>query len=176
MSSREDQWIDDVGKKINGLTMSVKEERLITYKLMSVFITSLRKLSRVLKIYVSGYHNGNCITRKVIDSNFYWTSIFQDHNDFVRRCYRCQHTGNICNWNEMPQIISFPVEFFDVWSIHFIWAIFLFPTVISIFLLLWITCLSGQKRKRPTNNARTVGKFIQRPFKHFSVPWSIIRD
>ncbi|XP_076914200.1 uncharacterized protein LOC143573124 [Bidens hawaiensis] len=39
-----------------------------------------------------GHHGSSSTARKVLDSGFYWPSIFKDSHEFVRQCDACQHT------------------------------------------------------------------------------------
>ncbi|XP_076950210.1 uncharacterized protein LOC143623114 [Bidens hawaiensis] len=50
-----------------------------------------------------GHHGSSSTAREVLDSGFYWPSIFKDSHEFVRQCDACQRTGNISSRNEMPQ-------------------------------------------------------------------------
>ena len=49
-----------------------------------------------------GHHNGDRTTTKVLQSGFFWPSIFKDVLDYVRHCDKCQRTGGISTRNEMP--------------------------------------------------------------------------
>ncbi|XP_076929392.1 uncharacterized protein LOC143593754 [Bidens hawaiensis] len=42
-----------------------------------------------------GHHGSSSTARKILDSGFYWPSIFKDSHEFVKRCDACQRTGNI---------------------------------------------------------------------------------
>ncbi|GJW90817.1 reverse transcriptase domain-containing protein [Tanacetum coccineum] len=50
-----------------------------------------------------GHHSANVTTKKVYESGFYWTSVFKDANEYVKRCDACQRSGNISSRNKMPQ-------------------------------------------------------------------------
>lgn len=52
---------------------------------------------------------------KVLQSNFFWPSLFKDVRTFIMACDKCQRTGNITNRNEMPLHSILEVEIFDVW-------------------------------------------------------------
>ncbi|XP_062094020.1 uncharacterized protein LOC133800058 [Humulus lupulus] len=56
---------------------------------------------------------------KVLQSGFYWPSLFKNDNSFVKACDRCQCTRNISRRNEMPLIMILEVELFDVWGTDF---------------------------------------------------------
>ncbi|XP_019235428.1 PREDICTED: uncharacterized protein LOC109215773 [Nicotiana attenuata] len=40
-----------------------------------------------------GHHAGDKTAAKVLQSGFYWPSLFKDAHEFVRRCDKCQRTG-----------------------------------------------------------------------------------
>ena len=48
------------------------------------------------------HHSGNRTAAKVLESGFYWPTIFKDANRFVAECDSCQRAGNISKRNEMP--------------------------------------------------------------------------
>jgi len=49
-----------------------------------------------------GHFGAQHTATKVLQSGFYWPTMFKDANAFVTACDRCQHTGNISRRNEMP--------------------------------------------------------------------------
>ena len=61
-----------------------------------------------------GHFNGQRTTRKVLQSGFYWSTLFKDAHSFVKTYDRCQRTGNISRKNEMPLNSILEVELFDV--------------------------------------------------------------
>ena len=42
-----------------------------------------------------GHFGGHRITAKVLQSGYYWPSIFKDTYEFIKCCERCQRTRNI---------------------------------------------------------------------------------
>jgi len=48
------------------------------------------------------HHSGEITTEKILQSGFWWPTLFKNCQDFVRQCDKCQRTGNICKRNEMP--------------------------------------------------------------------------
>ena len=66
-----------------------------------------------------GHFGGHRITAKVMQSGYYWPTIFKDAYEFVKCCDRCQRTGNITKRHEMPLTNILEVEVFDVWGIDF---------------------------------------------------------
>lgn len=57
---------------------------------------------------------------KILQSGFYWPSIFKDVHSFIQKCDACQRTGKMSRRNEMPQQGILEVELFDVWGIDYI--------------------------------------------------------
>ena len=45
--------------------------------------------------------------------------MYQDAKEFVRRCARCQHQGNINPRDSMPLTSNLELDVFDVWGIDF---------------------------------------------------------
>ncbi|XP_058764184.1 uncharacterized protein LOC131637603 [Vicia villosa] len=66
-----------------------------------------------------GHFSGDRTAAKVLQSGFYWPTLFKDAYYLVRECDRCQRTGNITRRNQMPQNSMLEVELFDVWGIDF---------------------------------------------------------
>nr|GEV11939.1 putative nucleotidyltransferase, ribonuclease H [Tanacetum cinerariifolium] len=64
-----------------------------------------------------------CATKpkhKVLQSGFFWLTIFKDAQSFVKACTRCQQVGGILRRDQMPMNPILVVEIFDVWGIDFI--------------------------------------------------------
>ena len=61
-----------------------------------------------------GHFNGQRTATKVLQSEFYWPSIFKDAHLFAKSCDRCQRTENIGIRNEMSLTNILEVELFDV--------------------------------------------------------------
>ena len=62
----------------------------------------------------SVHFSGQRTTAKVLQSGFYWPTLFKDAHSFVKTCDICQRTGNISRKNEMPLNSILEVELFDV--------------------------------------------------------------
>ena len=63
-----------------------------------------------------GHHAGDRTAAKVLQSGFYWPTLFKDCHEFVKYSDKCQRVGNIGRRNEMPMNYSLPLEPFDVAS------------------------------------------------------------
>jgi hypothetical protein len=66
-----------------------------------------------------GHHSGERTAAKDLQSGFWWPTLFQDCQDYVQRCDKCQRTGNISKRHEMPLSGILEVEPFDCWGIDF---------------------------------------------------------
>ena len=49
-----------------------------------------------------GHFAGDKTTHKIIQSGFYWPTIFKDCFKWVKLCDQCQRMGNISKRHEMP--------------------------------------------------------------------------
>ena len=56
---------------------------------------------------------------KVLQSSFYWPSLFKDAHAMCRTCDRCQRLGKLTPCNMMPLNPILVVDLFDVWGIAF---------------------------------------------------------
>jgi hypothetical protein len=61
-----------------------------------------------------GHFGPKRTARKVLDSGFYWPSLFRDCYLYCKSCDSCQKTGNISFRDEMPQVPILICEIFDV--------------------------------------------------------------
>ena len=66
-----------------------------------------------------GHFRATKTASKVLQSGFYWPSLFKDSFNFVANNDRCQRIGNISRKNEMPLTNILEIELFDVWGIDF---------------------------------------------------------
>ena len=77
----------------------------------------------ILKHYhslnVGGNFGASKIASKVLQSGFWWPTLFKDAREFVLKCDRCQRTSNLSEKHEMPLKGIHKVEIFDVWGIDF---------------------------------------------------------
>ena len=53
-----------------------------------------------------GHHAGDRTAHKVLQSGFYWPTLFKDARKFVSSCDECQRIGNIGKHQEMPMNYS----------------------------------------------------------------------
>ncbi|GJY72915.1 reverse transcriptase domain-containing protein [Tanacetum coccineum] len=123
-----------------------------------------------------GHHSANITAKKVYESRFYWPSVFKDANEYVRRCDACQRSGNISSRNKMPQNNIQVCEVLDVWGLDFMGP--LPQSRGNKYILLVVDYVSKwfEAQALPTNDVRTVVKFLRSLFARFGVPKALISD
>ena len=77
----------------------------------------------ILSMCHSSTCRGSFAARKTVDkilqSRFYWPTIFKDAHRFYMECLQCQEALNISKQDEMPMRPILEVEIFDLWRINF---------------------------------------------------------
>ena len=76
---------------------------------------------------LSHFHESTCgghfasqkTAMKVLQSGFYWISLFKDAHNVCRACDKCQRLGKISRRHMMPLNPILVVDLFDVWGIDF---------------------------------------------------------
>ena len=124
-----------------------------------------------------GHFGATRTAAKVLQSGFYWPTLFRDCHEFVKRCDRCQRVGNISRRHEMPLSNIIEVELFDVWGIDFMGPFP--PSYGQLYILLVVDYVSKwvEAIATPTNDARVVVKFLHKNiFSRFGTPRAIISD
>ena len=66
-----------------------------------------------------GHHARDRTAHKVLQSGFYWPTLFKDAHKFVLSCDECQRIGNISRHQEIPMNYSLVIEPFDVWGFDY---------------------------------------------------------
>ncbi|GAU32930.1 hypothetical protein TSUD_152910 [Trifolium subterraneum] len=124
-----------------------------------------------------GHHSGPRTAAKVLQSGFFWPTLFKDCVEFVQRCDNCHKTGNVSKRDEMPLNSMLEVEPFDCWGIDFMGP---FPSSKSNLHILvcvdyvtkWVEAIACQ-----ANDAHTVVNFLKNNiFTRFGVPRVLISD
>ena len=64
-----------------------------------------------------GHFAGDKTTHKILQSGFYWPTLFKDYFEWVKHCDKCRRMGNISKRNEMPLQVILVVQIFYVWGI-----------------------------------------------------------
>ena len=111
-----------------------------------------------------GHFSGERTALKILQSGFYWPTIFKDCAKWVKLCDRCQKIGNISSINEMPLKGIMVVQIFDVWGIDFMGP---FPQSFgNLYILLEVDCVSKwvEEVACPRNDTNTVVSFLQKEY------------
>ena len=124
-----------------------------------------------------GHFSGERTAHKILQSGFYWTTIFRDCAEWVKLCDRCQKIGNISCRNEMPLKGIMVVKIFDVWGIDFMGP---FPQSFgNLYILLAVDYVSKwvEAVACPRNDTNTIVSFLQKNIlSKFETPRTIISD
>ena len=109
-----------------------------------------------------GHFSGERTTHKILQSGFYWPTLFRDCAEWVKLCDRCQKIGNISIRNEMPLKGIMVVQIFDVWGIYFMGP---FPQSFgNLYILLAVDYVSKwvEAVACPRNDTNTVVSFLHK--------------
>nr|KYP38161.1 Retrotransposable element Tf2 [Cajanus cajan] len=124
-----------------------------------------------------GHYNGERTAAKVLQSGFYWPTLFRDAYEHCKSCDKCQRTGTVSKRHELPLQNILEVEVFDCWGIDFIGPL---PSsfgneyilVAVDYVSKWVEASAVQKA-----DARTVIKFLKKNiFCRFGSPRVLISD
>nr|GEZ87223.1 reverse transcriptase domain-containing protein [Tanacetum cinerariifolium] len=123
-----------------------------------------------------GHYGANYTAKKVFDSGFYWTSIYKDAFELVKRCDSCQRQGEVSQKDEIPHNFIQICKIFDMWGIDFMGP--LPSSKGNKYILVAVDYLSKwvEAKALPTNDARVVVKFLKSLFSRFGTPKAIISD
>ncbi|RVX02354.1 Transposon Tf2-8 polyprotein [Vitis vinifera] len=112
---------------------------------------------------------------KVIQSGFWWPSLFKDAHSMCKGCDRCQRLGKLTRRNMMPLNPILIVDVFDVWGIDFMGP---FPMSFGhSYILVGVDYVSKWVEAIPcrSNDHKVVLKFLKdNIFARFGVPKAII--
>ena len=124
-----------------------------------------------------GHFGGNRTTEKVLQSGFYWPTLFKDAHHFVSTCEKCQRMGSISKRDEPPLQPILEAELFDTWVMDFMGP---FPSSFSnLYILLAVDYVSKWVEAIPTrtNDAKVVANFLlSHIFTRFGTPRALITD
>ncbi|CAM8930795.1 unnamed protein product [Rhodiola kirilowii] len=124
-----------------------------------------------------GHGSTSKTTSKILQSGFYWPSMFKDTYEFVKACNECQRMGNIARREEMPQKGILEVEIFDVWGVDFMGPLpssqgNSFILVAVDYVSKWVEAIAS-----PSCDAKVVMKMFKKViFPRFGVPRAVISD
>ena len=66
-----------------------------------------------------GHFTGDKTAQKILQSGFFWPTLFKDYFDLVKHCDTCYRMGNISIRNEIPLQGILVVQIFYVWGIDY---------------------------------------------------------
>ena len=124
-----------------------------------------------------GHFGGQRTAAKVLQSGFYWPTLFKDAHQFVSTCDKCQRMGNISRKDEPPMHPILEVELFDLWGIDFMGPFS--PSYNNLYILLAVDYVSKWVEAIPTrtNDAKVVAQFLRSHiFSRFGTPRALITD
>ena len=124
-----------------------------------------------------GHFGGQRTAAKVLQSGFYWPTLFKDAHRFVSTCDKCQRMGNISIKDEPPMHPILEVELFDLWGIDFMGPFP--PSYNNLYILLAVDYVSKWVEAIPTrtNDAKVVAQFLRSHiFSRFGTPRALITD
>ena len=126
---------------------------------------------------VGGPFGASKTTSKVLQSGFWWPTLFKDARKYVLTYDRCQRMGNISKKQEMPLKGILEIEIFDVWGIDFMGP---FPSSLGYkYIFVMVNYVSKWVEAMPTltNDERVVKKMLQKViFPRFGTPRALISD
>jgi hypothetical protein len=124
-----------------------------------------------------GHFSSKKTAAKILQSGFYWPSIFRDAYAYCSTCERCQKLGSIGRRNMMPLNPILIVELFEVWGIDFMGPFpnsygYLFILVAVDYVSKWVEAIACKM-----NDHRVVLHFLkENVFARFGTPRAIISD
>jgi len=124
-----------------------------------------------------GHHSEERTAAKVLQSGFWWPTLFKYCQDFVKRCDKCQRTGNISKRNEMPITGIIEIEPFDCWDIDVMGPFpssysFLHIQVCFDYVTKWVEAIPCV-----ANDAKIIVNFLAKNiFTRFGTPRVLISD
>ena len=124
-----------------------------------------------------GHFGGQRTAAKVLQSGFYWPTLFKDAHHFISTCDKCQLMGGISRKDEPPMHPILEVELFDLWEMDFMGPFT--PSYNNMYILLavdyvskWVEAISTN-----TNDAKVVAQFLRSHiFSRFGTPRALITD
>jgi len=129
------------------------------------------------KLACGGHFGPRKTAEKVLQSGFYWPTLFKDAYTFCKLCDRCQMTGRITRKDMMPLTPILEVKIFDLWGIDFMGP---FPLSYgNQYILVAVDYVSKWAEAIPTrtNDNQVVIKFLRENIiSRFGAPRAIISD
>ena len=124
-----------------------------------------------------GHYASDTTAQKVLESGFFWPTLFKDAHSYCQACLNCQASVNLNDRDKMPLQPSLEVDVFDLWGIDFMG-----PFVNScgfVYILMAVDYVSKWVEAIPTrtNEGKVVIDFLEKNiFSRFGCPRAIISD
>jgi hypothetical protein len=124
-----------------------------------------------------GHFSSRKTTAKILQSGFYWPTMFKDSHAFCKTCENCQKLGSISKRHMMPLNSILVIEIFDCWGIDFMGPFppsfgFLYILVALDYVSKWIEAIPSRN-----NNHKIVIKFLKENIlSRFGIPRVMISD
>ncbi|KAL3577714.1 hypothetical protein D5086_019218 [Populus alba] len=124
-----------------------------------------------------GHFSSRKTTAKILQSGFYWPTMFKDSHAFCKICENCQKLGSISKRHMMPLNPILVIEIFDCWGIDFMGPFppsfgFLYILVAVDYVSKWIEAIPSR-----TNDHKIVIKFLKENIlSRFGIPRAMISD
>ena len=113
----------------------------------------------------------------MLQSGFYWPTLFKDAHQFVSTCDKYQRMGGISRKDESPMHTILKVELFDLWGMDFMGPFL--PSYNNLYILLAVDYVSKWVESISThpNDAKVVAQFLHSHiFSRFDTPRALITD
>ncbi|KAK1605473.1 hypothetical protein QYE76_029146, partial [Lolium multiflorum] len=136
----------------------------------------IKILSKCHGSVYGGHHAGDRTAQKVLQSGFYWPTLFKDARKFILSFDECQRVGNISRRNEMPMNYTLVIEPFDCWGFDFMGP---FPSSEGNTHILVVDYVTKWVEAIPTKSAdgeTSLKMLLDIIFPRFGVPRYIMTD
>ena len=111
-----------------------------------------------------GHYASKTMAQKVLESGFFWPTLFKDSHSYFQACLKCQASVNLNDKDKMPLQAILEVEVFDLWGIDFMG-----PFVNSfgfVYILMAVDYVSKWVEAIPTrkNEGKVVIDFLEKKY------------
>jgi len=124
-----------------------------------------------------GHFSSRKTTAKILQSGFYWPTIFKDSHIFCKTCENYQKLRSISKRHMMPSNPILVIGIFDCWGIDFMGPFppsfgFLYILVAIDYVSKWIETIPSRN-----NDHKTMIKFLKENIlSRFGIPQAMISD
>ncbi|KAL6345845.1 hypothetical protein AAG906_017603 [Vitis piasezkii] len=168
---------DDFEESLMSIEVAPWYSHIANFLVTEKYQVTIRILSHCHDNACGGHFASQKTAMKVIQSGFWWPSLFKDAHSMCKGCDRCQRLGKLTRRNMMPLNPILIVDVFDVWGIDFMGP---FPMSFGhSYILVGVDYVSKWVEAIPcrSNDHKVVLKFLKdNIFARFGVPKAIISD